>query len=278
MKRITWDEARIAGLRKYPHQHKYDHGHLLVLSGPRFQTGAARMAARAGLRVGAGLVTLGASREAMSELAPHLTEVMLTEISGSKDLAQILERDARLNALCAGPALGLGDNGAALINVAISIGRACVLDADALSMIAKYPYLREKLHPGCVLTPHGGEFSRLIPNTSLKQRTTAVCDLAEELGCVVLLKGSNTLVADPDGGLAGLESSGVQSAPWLATAGSGDVLAGLIAGLLARGMAPTDAAETGALLHVEAAKRCGPGLIAGDLPEMVPQVLRDLGV
>ncbi|MEM9581886.1 MAG: NAD(P)H-hydrate dehydratase [Pseudomonadota bacterium] len=282
MSAISWTSERVAFLRKQAHQHKYDHGHLLVLSGPRFRTGAARMAALAALRVGAGLVTLGGSQGAMKEMAPSLLEIMLTEIDRPQDLSARLERDQRIGTLCLGPALGLTDRAAGLVDVALRSGRSCVLDADALTLIAQNKVLRDALHKDCILTPHAGEFSRLCPDLPIGRsedaRQNAVHTAAEALGCVVLLKGAMTVIGSPDGQLSVLDSSQMQSAPWLATAGAGDVLAGLIAGLMARGAAPGAAAETGALLHVTAAADFGPGLIAGDVIAILPKVLAELGV
>jgi hydroxyethylthiazole kinase-like uncharacterized protein yjeF len=166
----------------------------------------------------------------------------------------------------------------ALAEAALSadIPRAMVLDADALTLIAQESALRAKLHANCVLTPHAGEFVRLFPKLDPSTPEAAVKDAANQLGCVVLLKGAKTYIADTNGACSLNDASGARAAPWLATAGSGDVLAGLITGLLARGLAPMQAAEAGAWLHVEAARAFGPGLIAEDLPDIIPQVLRQV--
>ena len=281
--------------------HKFSHGHGLVLSGPAGACGAARMTARAALRVGAGLVTLGCPPEAMAENAARLDAVMLKAMAGAEALTALL-CDPRINALCLGPGLGLDDRAAGLVRAALEASRprvkpgapqrpglSLVLDADALTLISGDPGLFALLHAGCVLTPHGGEFARLFPDLSAKlaepvlkgpafSKVDALREAAARAGCTVLLKGPDTVIASP-GGICAIHAAVYdRSAPWLATAGSGDVLAGLITGLLARGFPPQQAAETGAWLHVEAARAFGPGLIAEDLPDMIPQVFRDLGL
>jgi NAD(P)H-hydrate repair Nnr-like enzyme with NAD(P)H-hydrate dehydratase domain len=167
--------------------------------------------------------------------------------------------------------------------------RAVVLDADALTLLARAPALFAALHQTCVLTPHAGEFARLFPDIAERLATPALsgpafCRLdatreaAARAGCVVLFKGPQTVIADPSGRASVNAAIGERAAPWLATAGSGDVLAGFITGLMARGLAPMQAAGTGAWLHAECARKFGPGLIAEDLPEQLPAVFRDLGL
>ncbi|MCB1361350.1 MAG: NAD(P)H-hydrate dehydratase, partial [Rhodobacteraceae bacterium] len=184
-------------------------------------------------------------------------------------------------ALCLGPGLGIERAGALLATVRdehAPYGGALVLDADALTALS--PLAGPLLRP-CVLTPHGGEFARLFPDLAANpalSKPDAACLAAARAGCVVLYKGAETAIAAPDGRVAIHAATGVRAAPWLATAGAGDVLAGLIAGLLARGRDPFDAACAAAWLHVEAARAFGPGLIAEDLPEAVPGVLQVLGL
>ena len=268
-------------LAKSAGQHKYDHGHALVLCGPPGQGGAARLAARAALRVGAGLVTLGCPCAAVPENAARLDAIMLRAIEGAEDLDHLLA-DHRISALCLGPGLGLDASRADLVAAALRALRPLVLDADALTHLARDPGLAAGLHGGCVLTPHSGEFARLFPGlggrSGLEARVAACRDAAARSGAVVLLKGAETLVATPEGEVAVHRATGGRAAPWLATAGSGDVLAGLIAGLLARGLPPAEAAATAAWLHVEAARLAGPGLVAEDLPETLPAVFRALGL
>ncbi len=268
--------------------HKYSHGHTLILSGPAGRGGAARLSARGALRIGAGVVTLGCPPEALPENAARLDAVMLRPLADAVALATALE-DQRINALCLGPALGTGAREAALVQTALAAGRALVLDADALTILSQHPDLFAALHDECVLTPHAGEFARLFPDISEKlaapatkgpaySKVDATREAAKRAGCVVLYKGPDTVIAAPNGRCAINSAHYDREAPWLATAGSGDVLAGFIAGLLAREFSPFDAACTGAWLHVECARAFGPGLIAEDLPEQLPAVFRGLGV
>ena len=281
-------QALVARLAKAEAQHKYDHGHVVVLAGGPGRGGAGRLAARAALRVGAGLVTLGCPPEALAENAAQLTAVMLRPVADAAALRDALQ-DARLNALCLGPGLGLGEPTRDLVAAALAARRATVLDADALTAFASAPVaLFAALHDRAVLTPHGGEFARLFPDLAdglraegadpLPARRRAVAAAAARAGATVLLKGAVTLIAGPAGGTAEVHLTGADAAPWLATAGAGDVLAGLIAGLLARGFAPLDAALCGAWLHGAAGRQVGPGLIAEDLPEAIPAVFWGLGL
>ncbi|WP_299840362.1 NAD(P)H-hydrate dehydratase [uncultured Jannaschia sp.] len=266
--------------------HKYEHGHALVLTGGMARTGAARMSARAALRIGAGLVTLAVPGAAMMECAAQVSALMVKRCDDAAALSAMLEDD-RLNALCLGPGLGLDDRASALIATVLDSGRAAVFDADALTLIAGSDALRGRLHDGCVLTPHAGEFARLFPDIARRlqgevatgpaySKVDAVRDAADAAGATILLKGPDTVIAAPDGRTAINPAVYERAVPWLATAGAGDVLAGMIAGLLARGLAPFDAAGLGAWLHVEAARSFGPGLIAEDLPEALPQVFARL--
>jgi ADP-dependent NAD(P)H-hydrate dehydratase / NAD(P)H-hydrate epimerase len=279
----------VGDLGKHLQDHKYDYGHALVLAGGPGRGGAARLAARGALRVGAGLVTLGCPPAAMAENAAQLNAIMVREVTDAGALQAVLA-DERLNALCLGPGLGRDDTARALVAAALAARRACVLDADGLAAFGVAPdRLFALLHDAVVLTPHGGEFARLFPDISEKlaapaergpaySKVDAARAAAARAGCVVLLKGADTVIAAPDGRCRINAAVYERAAPWLATAGSGDVLAGFIAGLLARGFAPMQAAQTGAWLHVECARAFGPGLIAEDLPEALPGVLRDLGV
>lgn len=270
--------------------HKYSHGHALILSGGAGKTGAARLAARGALRIGAGVVTIATPPSAQMEVAGQITALMLRRIKDANALAEVLQ-DARINALCLGPGMGV-ERARDLVPVALGEGggkaRPAVLDADALTAYAEEPEtLFAMLHTGCVLTPHGGEFARLFPDIAERlsamptkgpaySKVDATREAAKRAGCVVLYKGPDTVIAAP-GGLCSINSAQYErAAPWLATAGTGDVLAGFITGLLARGFAPMQAAETAAWLHVECARSFGPGLIAEDLPEHLPNVFRDL--
>ncbi|MDF2234244.1 NAD(P)H-hydrate dehydratase [Albimonas sp. CAU 1670] len=274
-------------LAKRAGDHKYGHGHVLVLSGGVGRGGAARMAARAALRAGAGLVTLGCPPAALIENAARLDAVMLRPVKDADALSEMLE-DRRLNALVLGPGLGAPERARLLVEAALAAGRSTVLDADALTAFAEAPEtLFERLHRGALLTPHMGEFARLFPDLAERlaepptrgpalSRLDVVREAAARAGAGVLLKGADTVIAGPDG-RAWIHSAAYgREAPWLATAGAGDVLAGIAAGLMARGFTPAEAAKTAAWLHVEAARRFGPGLIAEDLAEQLPGVLRDL--
>ena len=275
------------GVNKSQRQHKYSHGHALVLSGGPGKTGAARLAARGALRIGAGLVTIACPQKALWEVATHSTAVMVQTLDGPPGLRELLE-DERLNALCLGPGMGLGADTQALVLEALRTKRATVLDADALTRFERNPHvLFDALHDKCVLTPHAGEFKRLFPDIAEKldapatkgpaySKVDATREAAARAGCVVLFKGPDTVIADLNGACSINSSAYERAAPWLATAGSGDVLAGFITGLLARGFSPMQAAETGAWLHTECALSFGPGLIAEDLPEELPKVFKAL--
>jgi ADP-dependent NAD(P)H-hydrate dehydratase / NAD(P)H-hydrate epimerase len=280
---LRCDSPPPALLRK-DRRHKYDYGHALILGGGAGQGGAARLAARGALRIGAGLVTLGTPPEAMAENAARLDAVMLTPLDGAGALERILA-DSRIAAVCAGPGWGVARAAALLPTLLEASGpRALVLDADALTALAVDPALQRRLPETCVLTPHWGEFARLFPDLAAQASAAAtplwqiVSEAAARMGCTVLLKGAATLIAGPKGDLALNAALYDRAAPWLSTAGSGDVLAGIVCGLLARGVAPQEAALAAAWLHVEAARAFGPGLIAEDLPETLPQVLRAMGV
>lgn len=281
------------GLAKGPQGYKFSHGHSVILAGGEGQGGAARLAARGALRVGSGLVTVGCPPAAVNENAARLDAVMLRPVHDADALVQVLE-DRRINALCLGPGMGTGEREAALLE-AVLMARGSgkrpgvVLDADALTMLARDAELFGRLHAGCVLTPHWGEFARLFPDIAARlaepamrgpafSKVDACREAAARAGCVVLLKGADTVIADPQGRCAVNAASYGRAAPWLATAGAGDVLAGFIVGLLARGFAPMRAAEVAAWLHVECARSFGPGLIAEDLPEELPKVFCQLGL
>jgi hydroxyethylthiazole kinase-like uncharacterized protein yjeF len=273
-----------ARLAKRPEAHKYDHGHALVLAGGPGRGGAARLAARAALRAGAGLVTLVCPDGALAENASRLDAIMLRGVAEIDDLVEILA-DARITSVCLGPGLGTSETAIAQLEAVLGAERATVVDADALTIFDGSPeVLFAMLHDRCVLTPHVGEFRRVFPDLASlatedgAARADAVRAAAARAGCTVLLKGPRTLVAAPDGRAWVSDATGAAAAPWLATAGTGDVLAGLVAGLLARGLVPEEAASTAAWLHAEAARSFGPGLVAEDLPEELPKVFRALGL
>jgi hydroxyethylthiazole kinase-like uncharacterized protein yjeF len=269
-----------------PGGHKYQRGHAVVVSGDLSHTGAARLAARGALRAGAGLVTIATPRDALATNAASNLAVMVRPVNGPDELAGLLA-DSRLNAVVLGPGGGVGEPMRAMVRTALSGERAVVLDADALTSFAEQPEalysaIKARGAAGTILTPHEGEFARLFNLDNQGPGKSSKCDrarqAAERSGAVVLLKGSDTVVAAPHGRTSISENA----PPWLATAGSGDVLAGFVAGLLAQGMPAFEAASAATWLHGETGNEAGPGLIAEDLPEALRTVYRrlfvDLGV
>lgn len=286
--------------------HKYLRGHALVLSGGLAHTGAARLAARGALRAGAGLVTVATPREALCAHAAALTAIMTSICDDPGDLDALLA-DRRKNALIMGPALGVGGKTRDLVRRALSpdlppgrTRRALVLDADALTSFAEdacgLARLIRQSGKDVVLTPHEGEFARLFghagkndesqwaalfpagdftPNVAAlrsESKLERACAAAALTSATLILKGPDTVVADK----AGFASIGEDLPPWLATAGSGDVLAGITGGLLAQAMPLWEAASAAVWLHGAAARHFGPGLIAEDIPEHLPPVLQSL--
>ena len=251
-----------------PLAHKYVRGHAVMVSGPAHATGAARLAARGALRVGAGLVSVASPPDAVAINAAHLTAIMVKPFSGAKGLAQLLS-DKRFNAVALGPGLGVGAATQDLVAAALASEAAVVLDADALTSFASGPAaLFRQTNARTVLTPHEGEFERIFPGVLKKSPTRlhAAREAAATAKCIVLLKGPDTIIASPDGRAA----INTNAPAWLATAGSGDVLTGMIAGLLAQSMQPFEAACAGAWLHGAAAQEAGIGMIAEDIPEQIP--------
>ena len=256
--------------------HKYDRGHALVVSGPEGHTGAARMGARAALRIGAGLVTVASPTPALPVNAAHLTAIMLLPCDDASALAAILS-DRRKNAVLLGPALGVGPETRSLAEAALASGAATVLDADAISSFAKERDILARAVAGSpgrpvVLTPHEGEFERLFPDFGEGSKLVRARAAAKAVGATVVLKGADTVIAAPDGRAAINDSA----PPWLATAGAGDVLGGMVAGLMAQGMPSFEAACAAVWLHGETADAVGFGLIAEDLPERLPAILQRL--
>jgi hydroxyethylthiazole kinase-like uncharacterized protein yjeF len=260
--------------------HKYARGHALIVSGDIAATGAARMAARGALRAGAGLVTLASPRDALAVNAAALTAVMVQAADTVVEFGEMLG-DKRFNPIVIGPGAGVGERTCDFVHTALAAKRSLVLDADALTSFAGSPdrlfeSIKATPDPQVVLTPHEGEFPRLFSDISNKHpyrsKLERVRAAAERSGAVVLLKGPDTTVASPDG-RATIASN---APPWLATAGAGDVLAGIIAGLLAQGVPAFEAASIGVWMHGEAGREAGPGLIAEDLPEVLPAVHRHL--
>jgi ADP-dependent NAD(P)H-hydrate dehydratase / NAD(P)H-hydrate epimerase len=260
--------------------HKYSRGHVVAVSGGIAATGAARLSARGALRAGAGLATLATPRDALAVNASALTAVMVHPVDTVIEFAELLS-DKRLNTYVIGPGAGVGERTRDFVLSALSAKRAVVLDADALTSFAGNPErlfeaIKQSPEPQVVLTPHEGEFPRLFSELSNKYPGRSKLDrvraAAERSGAIVLLKGPDTTVASPDG----RAMIAANAPPWLATAGAGDVLSGMIAGLLAQSVPAFEAACIGVWMHGEAAREAGPGLIAEDLPETLPAVTRRL--
>ncbi|MCE7028033.1 NAD(P)H-hydrate dehydratase [Jiella avicenniae] len=261
--------------------HKYDRGHAVVFSGGASQTGAARLSATAALRAGAGLVTVFSPASALLVNAAHLTAVMLKRC---EDAAELEERlgDGRLNAFVLGPGFGQAENARAYAQAVLAAGRRLVLDADGITAFQDDPATlfdaageagkaRADGEPALVLTPHAGEFKRLFPDLAAADdlsKPVRARQAAARSNAVVVLKGRDTVIAAPDG-RAAINASGT---PWLATAGTGDVLTGIVAAQLAQGTPSFEAAAAGVWMHGKAAEAFGPGLIAEDLPTMLPRV------
>jgi len=259
--------------------HKYGRGHAIVVSGGLAATGAARLSARGALRGGAGLVTVASPPDTLAVNAAALTAVMVREVANPVAFATLLS-DPRFNACVVGPGAGVGARTRDFALTALSGRRGVVLDADALTSFTDDPaalFAAIAAHHGStVLTPHEGEFSRLFKSVSDKDQLHSKLEKARAAahasGAVMLLKGPDTVVAAPDGRAA----IAANAPPWLATAGSGDVLAGMVAAMLAQGMPAFEAANAAVWMHGEAGHEAGPGLIAEDLPEVLPAVFRRL--
>lgn len=278
--------------------HKYTRGHVVAVSGPAECTGAIRLGARGALRIGAGLVTVAGPPAATAVNATHLTAIMVRSIGSDQALSEFLQ-DARRNAVLFGPGAGVGAATARAVQAILRSGARVVLDADALTSFAPsaepragsvglgftsgppeagfdpahlFDAIAARQAP-VVMTPHDGEFRHLFPalagvGSKLERARLA----AHASGAIVVLKGPDTTIAAPDGRAAVNENA----PPWLATAGSGDVLAGMITGLLAQAMPAFQAACAAVWIHGEAARAFGPGLVAEDLPEQLPTVLARL--
>ena len=261
-----------------PDEHKDAAGHLVVASGGPWNTGAARLAARAGQRIGAGLVTVTSPKAALAINAAHLTSIMLAQADDAMALARILA-DRRRNAVVLGPALGVGGETRAKVRAALASGASVVLDADALTSFEEgaeelCAAIAESPKRSVVMTPHAGEFARLFKalGKSEMSKVALARQAALLTGAILVFKGADTVIAAPDG----VAAINTRAPPELATAGTGDVLAGMIGGLLAQRAEPFRAAAAAVFIHGEAALAAGMGLIAEDLPGLIPQVVQRL--
>lgn len=252
--------------------HKYVRGHLAVFSGPATATGAARLSAKAGLRAGAGLVTLLSPTGAVPGNAAHLTAIMLKTVDGDQDLVNLLQ-DERLKTFVLGPGFGDAKTARRFVRLLAEHGRRLVLDADGISAFRDDPETLFSFFAGdssrLVLTPHDGEFVRLFPDLANDQ-TLSKIDRARKAAirsnAVVILKGADTVIAAPDSRVLVNDNA----PPWLATAGSGDVLAGIVGAHLAQGMPAFEAAASAVWRHGEAGRIAGEGLTAEELPATIP--------
>lgn len=260
--------------------HKYTRGHALIVSGDMSATGAARLAARAALRAGAGVATLASPRDALAVNAAALTSVMVRAIDTAEELKAKLG-DKRITSCLIGPGAGVGEATRAKVFAALGFDGAVVLDADALTSFsdaseALFNAIKSRAGRPVIMTPHQGEYSRLFNylyrNNEVIYKLEATRIAAAASGAVIVLKGSDSVVAAPDGRAA----IAANAPPWLATAGSGDVLAGICAGFLAQGMPGFEAASAAVWMHGECGHEAGPGLIAEDLSDVMPAVTRRL--
>jgi hydroxyethylthiazole kinase-like uncharacterized protein yjeF len=256
--------------------HKYDRGHAVVVSGPMESTGAGRLAARTALRAGAGLVTVATSKSAFYINAAQLTAVMVAAYDGPPGLSAVLS-DPRITAVLIGPGAGRDPEITDLVASVLASDAVAVLDAEGITAFRGAPvelFRLIKSRPApTIMTPHEGEFKKVFPELANEpSKLDRARRAAEMSGAVVILKGADTVVAAPDG----LSSISENAPAWLATAGSGDVLAGLVTGLCAQGMAAFDAAAAAVWMHGELAVIFGPGLIGDDMPDLLPGVLQRL--
>jgi len=269
----TWENAPSLWRERLPRPsssgNKFSRGHALVYGGYP-TTGAARMAARAAARAGAGLTTVAVPEIALPVYAAALTSIMVQPLARPEDLDRLLA-DTRYSALLIGPGAGIGATTRARALAMLATGRAVLLDADAITVFAERPAdLFAAIRGPCVLTPHDGEFARLFATAGDKLSRARAA--AGQSGAIIVLKGSDTVIVSPDGRAI----VNANAPPSLATAGAGDVLGGIILGLLAQGMDAFFAAAAGVWLHGAAAADFGPGLLAEDLPDLLPGVLRRL--
>jgi ADP-dependent NAD(P)H-hydrate dehydratase / NAD(P)H-hydrate epimerase len=255
--------------KTYKRSNKYTRGHAIIVGGYPL-TGAARLAAMGAARIGAGLTTIAAPEVAFPIYATALTSIMVRPFKTRADFETLID-DSRISALLIGPGAGVSDETRQLALSILATAKPTVLDADAISVFKNLtPNLKRTIKGICIMTPHDGEFSRLFELS--EDRIASAKKAAQQSGAIIVLKGSETIIAAPNA-----RCIVNRNAPaTLATAGSGDVLAGMITGLLAQGMEPFLAAAAAVWMHAEAANQFGIGLIAEDLPMLLPKVLKNL--
>lgn len=275
IKTKLWENAKPKLPAFVPEAHKFNRGHAVVFSGTQFRTGASRLTAQSALKIGAGLVTLVGNGDALQIQANHTTAIMLEEISTVEAFSHFM-LDNRKNAVCIGPAAGIGDDTRQHVRAALASEAFVVLDADALTSCSEKPrelfeWIKNRAANTVVMTPHEGEFSRLF-GTSVKNSVSKIerARLAASLsGAIIILKGSDTVIAHPDGRAI----INTNAPPSLATAGSGDVLAGLVTGLLAQSVPTFEAAASAVWIHGETAATFGKrSFNAEDLVEQIGQI------
>lgn len=265
-----------------PEDNKYDRGHAIIVGGGISTTGAAKIAARCALRSGAGLVSVACDTESLPVYAASFQAVMTKLVNNKKEFANLIA-DERVTALLSGPGAGVTARTREFALAALAGNKPLILDADAITVFEGAPDLlfsaiKSSLNSSGILTPHEGEFKRLFAtlaadgDISLDSKITRARKAAELSGAILILKGFNTVIASPGKQVA----INYNATPYLASAGTGDALAGICVGLLAQGMPAFEAACAGVWLHSEAASRFGPGLIAEDIADLLPSILREL--
>jgi len=262
--------------RPKPEGNKYDHGHAVILGGPAQSTGAAKIAARCALRVGAGLVSVACDAKALPIYAASFQAVMTKIVKGQHDFSRLIS-DNRVKAVLLGPGAGITSRTKDFALATLAQKKSVILDADALAVFATKPQeFFKAIQSPCILTPHEGEFERLfgtIINVN-DDRINRACQVAHISSAIMILKGPGTVIAGPDGRFV-VNTNGT---PYLATAGTGDALAGICVGLLSQGMAAFEAACAAVWLHAETARHFGPGLIAEDIADGLPAILQSLKI
>lgn len=259
----------------FPHPHqdgnKYDRGHAIILGGPMQSTGASKIAAHSALRIGAGLVSVACDPTALPIYATSFQAVMTKPVKNKRDFMRLIS-DKRVKAVLIGPGAGITMRTKAFVLATLGVQKTVVLDADALTVFSDCPHkLFNAIQSACILTPHAGEFERLFGKAISENSDplTQAIEAARLSHSVVILKGFNTIIAAPDGRVV----INNNATPYLATAGTGDALAGICVGLLAQGMLTFEAACAAVWFHAEAAAHFGPGLIAEDIADLLPTVL-----